>query len=92
LNDGPAAAKTASSPGLAPAAGRLALSAEPIRVAALGYVTSNGAARLHDAHVVDQLWRPSSIQAAVGSRRQLRATARRGGGEVKRGNRVEGGR
>ena len=38
------------------------------------------------------LWRPSSIQAAVGYRRQLRATARRGGGEVKRGKRVEGGR
>jgi DNA invertase Pin-like site-specific DNA recombinase len=38
------------------------------------------------------LWRPSSIQAAVGYRRQLRATARRRGGEVQRGNRLESGR
>jgi hypothetical protein len=38
------------------------------------------------------LWRPSSIQAAVGYRRQLRPTARQGGCEVKRGKRVESGR
>ena len=31
------------------------VSAEPIRVAALGYVTSNGAARLHDAEITDQV-------------------------------------
>jgi DNA invertase Pin-like site-specific DNA recombinase len=31
------------------------VSAEPIRVAALGYVTSSGATRLHDAEVTDQV-------------------------------------
>jgi hypothetical protein len=112
LNDGPAAAKTASSHGFAPAAGLLALSAKLIRVAALErFCALRGwdlAAVVHEVEPTKPRCARPALACALeramvgdicclvvtelGYRRQQRATARRGSGEVKRGNRVEGGR